>query len=48
MITWMLLRKLGPVRTALLRQGKIRQLILLSDDLTPTEKAILMRYMRDR
>lgn len=47
-ITWLLLKKLGPVRTALLRQGKIKQLLLMSNDLSHAEKAMLMSYMRNK
>lgn len=46
MIPVMLIRRLGPVRAALLRQGRIRELILMSSDLSVFEKAMLMRYIR--
>lgn len=46
MLDFILIRKLGPMRYSMLKRGMLRQVLLTSPDLSPTEKAILIRFVK--
>ena len=46
--SYILMRKLGPTKVAMLRRGQVRQVILMSSNLTAAEKAFLLREYGDR
>lgn len=40
--------KLGILRMALLKQGKVKQVLLMSNNLSMAEKARIMKYMEGK